>query len=184
MDALGHVNNTVYFRYMEQARLEWLYAARRPTRTSERHGPVIANASCNFRIPLVYPGDVEVRMYLGAPGRSSVDSYLRDRRRRRRSMRRRRRQDRVDRPRHRASPTPLPDAHRRAAARAREGGNDDQQALGTLARAHRAGEHHRVCRGASRRKHGVDVARLREAVALVGRPQGGVLARDVGLRRA
>jgi acyl-CoA thioester hydrolase len=25
MDALGHVNNTVYFRYMEQARLEWLY---------------------------------------------------------------------------------------------------------------------------------------------------------------
>ena len=26
MDALGHVNNTVYFRYMEQARIEWLYA--------------------------------------------------------------------------------------------------------------------------------------------------------------
>ena len=26
MDAFGHVNNTVYFRYMEQARLEWLHA--------------------------------------------------------------------------------------------------------------------------------------------------------------
>ena len=26
MDALGHVNNTVYFRYMEQARIEWLFA--------------------------------------------------------------------------------------------------------------------------------------------------------------
>ena len=25
MDALGHVNNTVYFRYMEQARIEWLF---------------------------------------------------------------------------------------------------------------------------------------------------------------
>jgi acyl-CoA thioester hydrolase len=24
MDAYGHVNNTVYFRYMEQARVEWL----------------------------------------------------------------------------------------------------------------------------------------------------------------
>ena len=24
MDAFGHVNNTVYFRYMEQARIEWL----------------------------------------------------------------------------------------------------------------------------------------------------------------
>ena len=28
MDALGHVNNTVYFRFMEQARIEWLYAHR------------------------------------------------------------------------------------------------------------------------------------------------------------
>ena len=26
MDVLGHVNNTVYFRYMEQARIEWIYA--------------------------------------------------------------------------------------------------------------------------------------------------------------
>ena len=23
-DAMGHVNNTVYFRYIEQARIEWL----------------------------------------------------------------------------------------------------------------------------------------------------------------
>ena len=29
MDALGHVNNTVYFRYMEQARIEWLHACAR-----------------------------------------------------------------------------------------------------------------------------------------------------------
>ena len=24
MDAYGHVNNTIYFRYMEQARVEWI----------------------------------------------------------------------------------------------------------------------------------------------------------------
>ena len=36
---------------------------------------MIVNASCNFLVPLVYPGDVEVRMYLGAPGRSSIDSF-------------------------------------------------------------------------------------------------------------
>lgn len=24
MDAMGHVNNTVYFQYLEQARIEWL----------------------------------------------------------------------------------------------------------------------------------------------------------------
>ncbi|TMG85764.1 MAG: acyl-CoA thioesterase, partial [Betaproteobacteria bacterium] len=28
MDAQGHVNNTVYFRYMEQARIEWLAGVR------------------------------------------------------------------------------------------------------------------------------------------------------------
>jgi acyl-CoA thioester hydrolase len=76
MDALGHVNNTVYFRYMEQARIEWLYAQAKAGLGYDRGtGPVIANASCNFREPLVYPGDVEVRMYLGGVGRSSVGSF-------------------------------------------------------------------------------------------------------------
>ncbi|MCC7325404.1 MAG: acyl-CoA thioesterase [Burkholderiales bacterium] len=76
MDALGHVNNTVYFRYMEQARMEWLFAQTRSgSGYDDGRGPVIVNASCNFLLPLVYPGDVEVRMYLGSPGRSSVGSY-------------------------------------------------------------------------------------------------------------
>ena len=30
MDAMGHVNNTLYFRYLEIARLEWLYAVGGP----------------------------------------------------------------------------------------------------------------------------------------------------------
>ena len=76
MDALGHVNNTVYFRYMEQARIEWLFAqARSHDAYAAGSGPVIVNASCTFEQPLVYPGDVEVRMYLGEPGRSSVGSH-------------------------------------------------------------------------------------------------------------
>ena len=36
---------------------------------------MIVNASCTFLEPLVYPGDIEVRMYLGDPGRTSVGSY-------------------------------------------------------------------------------------------------------------
>ena len=75
MDQLGHVNNTVYFRFMEQARIEWLYANQPPGRVYRDTGPVIVNASCTFSVPLVYPGDVEVRMFLGEPGRSSVESY-------------------------------------------------------------------------------------------------------------
>ena len=74
MDALGHVNNAAYFTFMEQARLEWL-TKHAPDAYKEGVGPVIANASCTFRIPLVYPKDIEVRMYLGAPGRSSIDSF-------------------------------------------------------------------------------------------------------------
>ncbi|HEX8739639.1 MAG TPA: thioesterase family protein [Casimicrobiaceae bacterium] len=75
MDMLGHVNNTVYFRYMEQARIEWIYALADGHGYRGGHGPVIVNASCTFREPLVYPGEVEVRMYLGDPGRSSIGSF-------------------------------------------------------------------------------------------------------------
>ncbi len=77
MDAFGHVNNTVYFRYMEQARLDWLSAIERHEGASipPGTGPVIVNASCTFFAPLVYPGDCEVRMYLGELGRSSVGTF-------------------------------------------------------------------------------------------------------------
>ncbi len=75
MDSLGHVNSTVYFRYLEQARIEWVYGLQTEGEPYDRTGPVIVNASCTFLEPLVYPGEVEVRMYLGDPGRSSVGSY-------------------------------------------------------------------------------------------------------------
>lgn len=74
MDALGHVNNTVYFRYMEQVRIEWMAAVGYELDLPDE-GPVIANASCNFRKPLLYPGTVEVKMFLGQPGRSSLPTY-------------------------------------------------------------------------------------------------------------
>ena len=75
MDVLGHVNNIVYFQYMEQARIEWAQALDPSRRTHDGDGPVIVNASCTFLVPLVYPGDIEVRMYLGDPGRTSVASF-------------------------------------------------------------------------------------------------------------
>jgi acyl-CoA thioester hydrolase len=75
MDAMGHVNNTVYFRYMEQVRVAWferMFGALSETRDE---GIVIVNASCNFLKPLSYPGIAEVRMLFGAITRSSVMSY-------------------------------------------------------------------------------------------------------------
>ena len=77
MDALGHVNNTVYFRYMEQARIEWLYEQARThgAGSAATGASVIVTASCTFLEPLVYPGNIEVRMFLGDLGRSSVGSF-------------------------------------------------------------------------------------------------------------
>jgi acyl-CoA thioester hydrolase len=76
MDALGHVNNTLYFRYMEQARLEWLYAlVARDNPYDGESGPLIVNASCIFLEALVYPVTLEVVMLLGEPGRTSIGSF-------------------------------------------------------------------------------------------------------------
>ena len=75
MDMLGHVNNTSYFRYFEQARIEWVYGLPAPGAAFKGTSHVIVNASCTFLQPLVYPGEIEVRMYLGEPGRSSIGSF-------------------------------------------------------------------------------------------------------------
>jgi len=75
MDAYGHVNNTVYFRYMEQARVEWLDDMKVVVGPGG-DGPVIINASCTFMIPMTYPGTVEVRTFVGTLGRSSFQTYV------------------------------------------------------------------------------------------------------------
>ena len=72
MDAMGHVNNTVYFRYMEQTRISWFEALFPRGEAWGTTGIVIVNASCNFRKPINYPGTVEVRMYASPPGGSSI----------------------------------------------------------------------------------------------------------------
>ncbi len=75
MDAMGHVNNVAYFRYMEVVRIEWMVsigASPDPRGT----GPVIANTFCNYLTQLEYPGEVLVKLYLANPGRSSFDMFL------------------------------------------------------------------------------------------------------------
>jgi len=74
MDGMGHVNNTVYFRYMEQARISWIDTLL-PRVAGRAAGIVIANASCNFRRAMTYPGTVEVRLFVGPLGGSSLPTY-------------------------------------------------------------------------------------------------------------
>ncbi|MBX3413452.1 MAG: acyl-CoA thioesterase [Pirellulales bacterium] len=61
LDALGHVNNTVYFQFCESARIAYFTAIgieRFKTRPTD--GPGMVSGSLNFRRQLHYPGRVTV----------------------------------------------------------------------------------------------------------------------------
>ncbi len=74
MDAMSHVNNTVYFRYLETCRIDWLHAIGcQPDPLGE--GPVIVNAFCNFYKQLEYPGDLRVKMFVSDPGRTTFETW-------------------------------------------------------------------------------------------------------------
>lgn len=75
MDAMGHINNTVYFRYMETVRIDWCRSIGCLPEQS-RHGPVIVNAWCNFLRQLRYPGDVLMKHHVTTVGRTSFDTYV------------------------------------------------------------------------------------------------------------
>jgi acyl-CoA thioester hydrolase len=70
MDALGHMNNTVYFRYFEQARIAWFDAIGADYKKLPE-GPILGSIACRFVLPAVYPCDLEVTLVAGAPRRSA-----------------------------------------------------------------------------------------------------------------
>jgi acyl-CoA thioester hydrolase len=85
MDAYRHVNNTLYFRYCEQARTQMLgfegsaeAAARARTPDSEAEptdGFVLISADMEFKRPLVYRNNraVDVQSWVTRIGNSSFD---------------------------------------------------------------------------------------------------------------
>jgi acyl-CoA thioester hydrolase len=75
MDAMGHVNNTLYFRYLEILRIEW-FRSLGCVPDQVAVGPIIINAFCTFLRQLEYPGELHARHYIGEIGRSTVDTYV------------------------------------------------------------------------------------------------------------
>ncbi len=68
MDALGHVNNVAYFRYLESGRVEYARrvghgrignSAGGPS-TPAQAGLILQSAHARFRVPLEYPDTVRV----------------------------------------------------------------------------------------------------------------------------
>ncbi len=59
MDAFGHVNNIVYFRYFENARIAYFEKLDLINYMNETGiGPILASTQCKFRLPLTYPDNV------------------------------------------------------------------------------------------------------------------------------
>ncbi len=61
LDAYGHINNTVFFRWFESARIEYLTRSGM-VRTMERDqiGAILHSTSCRFRRPVFFPDTIEV----------------------------------------------------------------------------------------------------------------------------
>ena len=74
MDAMGHLNNTVYFRYLETVRIDWMRSIGCSI-DPRGEGFVIINAFCTFHKQLEYPGDAVVKMFVSDVGRSSFESW-------------------------------------------------------------------------------------------------------------
>ena len=73
MDALAHVNNTVYLRWFESARIVWwerLGLSDRPQ--VDGIGPILARTAIDYRRPVTYPDTVEVNAKTLRVGSKSV----------------------------------------------------------------------------------------------------------------
>ncbi len=61
MDVYGHVNNAVFFRYFEIARIEFLTRVGFiETFDTQKRGAILHSTSCRFRLPLRHPDTVTV----------------------------------------------------------------------------------------------------------------------------
>ena len=73
MDAMGHVNNTVYFRFFESARVEYMAQMGLFASQTGDHEvlPILARTTCDYKVPLVYPDEVIVTAKTVKVGRTS-----------------------------------------------------------------------------------------------------------------
>lgn len=63
MDALGHVNNSIFFRYLESARIAWYDSIDVPAwRAKPTDGPGLVATELAFRRQLKYPAKIVVEV--------------------------------------------------------------------------------------------------------------------------
>jgi acyl-CoA thioester hydrolase len=72
-DSYAHVNNTVYFRWIETARVKYLERIE-PATAVPGAGvePILAAIACNYRRQVKYPDTVQIAIRVTRIGRSSI----------------------------------------------------------------------------------------------------------------
>lgn len=72
LDVLGHVNNAVYFTYMETVRTEyWMHTF--GVEDLQNLSFIVAHAECDFKIPARYGDELEVTLRTTSVRNSSFD---------------------------------------------------------------------------------------------------------------
>jgi len=73
MDAFGHVNNTVFLRWCESARIAYFERAGMLARMrASGVGPILARACVDFRRPVVFPASVRAQATVSKLGTTSL----------------------------------------------------------------------------------------------------------------
>jgi len=69
-DMLRHLNNAVYFRFMEEGRIQMLAAA--GLKAADDVGNVVVHCSCDFLRAITYPATIRVKLIVEKVGRTSL----------------------------------------------------------------------------------------------------------------
>lgn len=78
MDAYGHINNIIYLRYFESARIRYFEEiGLNDLKSKTGVGPILAQMTCKYLKPLVYPDQIIVGTKVKSMGQSSfVMEYI------------------------------------------------------------------------------------------------------------
>lgn len=71
IDAFGHVNNAVFFSYVELARIRYLLDVLEPAEPFDRLPLILARVELDYRSPILFGEEVEVETRVDRIGRTS-----------------------------------------------------------------------------------------------------------------
>ena len=73
LDAMRHVNNSVYLTYLEETRIAYMNARRSGSLFDAEHGTIMARSEINYRFPATLGDALVIEMTVGQIRRSSFE---------------------------------------------------------------------------------------------------------------